>query len=56
MYDDDYHMALGRSESSGWDVKLICGECGGPAEGNITCDDDHICNACDLALGGEDGN
>jgi hypothetical protein len=26
--------------------RLLCCDCGEPAEGNITCDDGNICDAC----------
>jgi hypothetical protein len=33
---------------------LVCCECGGRAEGNITCDDGEICDKCHAELvGGE---
>lgn len=38
-------------------VKLVCCDCGGPAEGNVTCEIDgvqhHVCNACHEAAVGE---
>lgn len=27
-------------------VKLVCCECGGSADGNVSCDDGEICDAC----------
>lgn len=27
--------------------KLVCCECGKPAQGNVSCDDGEICDKCD---------
>jgi hypothetical protein len=40
----DNHLALARSESR--ETRLTCGTCGGPAEGEYSDADGHVCNTC----------
>ena len=47
----DHHHHLGLSESA--ITPLVCGDCGGEAQGNFSCNGEQICNACD-ALGMEE--
>lgn len=42
----DAYAAFGLRESSR-DGPLYCAECGREAEGNVSCEDGPICDACD---------
>lgn len=44
-----------RASERSWGVpRLTCGECGGKAEGNVTCGHEDICDACDRKLTADD--
>ena len=57
MNDLEAWLAFRRGENPP-DIKLVCCDCGKQAEGNVTCDDGEICDACDeksMMIDGETG-